>query len=166
LEPIQGEGGVRIPPPGYLKAVGELCKANGSLLIIDEEQTGFCRTGSFFAIDGEQIEADILTMGKGIAGGLPFAAFADLMHGIRGKGLLLAFDAGDDDKVAAITQACINQGLLVTPTRNGVVRLLPGLLITVEEIDEGMHRLDLALADLQKGWGPLCMQQRQVVNSR
>jgi len=76
LEPIQGEGGVRIPADNYLNRVSELCKANGSLLIIDEIQTGFCRTGTMFAISPLGVEADFLTMAKGIAGGFPFGAFA------------------------------------------------------------------------------------------
>ncbi|MCH7817437.1 MAG: aspartate aminotransferase family protein [Proteobacteria bacterium] len=78
LEPIQGEGGVRIPGNGYLKQVANLCRQHKALLIIDEIQTGFCRTGKFFALEHSemQVEPDILTMGKGIAGGFPFAAFA------------------------------------------------------------------------------------------
>lgn len=76
LEPIQGEGGVRIPSPGYLEAASELCRANGSLLIVDEIQTGFCRTGPMFSISPLSVEVDFLTMAKGIAGGFPFGAFA------------------------------------------------------------------------------------------
>jgi acetylornithine/N-succinyldiaminopimelate aminotransferase len=76
LEPIQGEGGVRIPSDGYLEQVSGLCKENGSLLIIDEIQTGFCRCGPMFAISPLRVEADFLTMAKGIAGGFPFGAFA------------------------------------------------------------------------------------------
>ena len=78
LEPIQGEGGVRIPDDEYFASVAFLCKERGVLLIIDEIQTGFCRTGKFFAIEHSQtsIAPDIMTMGKGIAGGFPFAAFA------------------------------------------------------------------------------------------
>jgi acetylornithine/N-succinyldiaminopimelate aminotransferase len=76
LEPIQGEGGVRIPSDGYLEQVSGLCKENGSLLIVDEIQTGFCRCGPMFAISPLRVEADFLTMAKGIAGGFPFGAFA------------------------------------------------------------------------------------------
>lgn len=76
LEPIQGEGGVIIPSDGYLKEISMMCKANGSLLIIDEVQTGFCRTGPMFAIGPLNVEADFMTMAKGIAGGFPFGAFA------------------------------------------------------------------------------------------
>jgi acetylornithine/N-succinyldiaminopimelate aminotransferase len=76
MEPIQGEGGVRIPSEGYLENVSRLCKANGSLLIVDEIQTGFCRTGPMFAVSETKAQADFLTMAKGIAGGFPFGAFA------------------------------------------------------------------------------------------
>ena len=76
LEPIQGEGGVRVPSINYLPQVSRLCRANGSLLIIDEVQTGFCRCGPMFAISPSGVQADFLTMAKGIAGGFPFGAFA------------------------------------------------------------------------------------------
>lgn len=76
LEPVQGEGGVVVPDDGYLQEVARLCKANGTLLIIDEIQTGFCRTGPMFAIGPLRVEADFMTMAKGIAGGFPFGAFA------------------------------------------------------------------------------------------
>jgi len=76
LEPVQGEGGVRVPAAGYLRGVSDLCRANGSLLIVDEVQTGFCRTGPMFAVSGSGANADFLTMAKGIAGGFPLGAFA------------------------------------------------------------------------------------------
>jgi acetylornithine/N-succinyldiaminopimelate aminotransferase len=76
LEPIQGEGGVHLPAKGYLEAVSALCEKNGSCLIIDEVQTGFCRTGPLFAIDGLKVNPDFFTLAKGIAGGFPFGAFA------------------------------------------------------------------------------------------
>ena len=76
LEPIQGEGGVRVPSEGYLTEVDNLCKKNGSLLIMDEIQTGFFRTGPAFITGSCGVKADFLTMAKGIAGGFPFGAFA------------------------------------------------------------------------------------------
>ena len=76
VEPVQGEGGVRIPSEGYLENVSRLCRENGTLLIVDEIQTGFCRTGPMFAIGETGAQADFLTMAKGIAGGFPFGAFA------------------------------------------------------------------------------------------
>jgi len=76
LEPVQGEGGVQVPSEHYLEEVGKLCKENGSLLIVDEVQTGFCRCGTMFAVSPLKVEVDFLTMAKGIAGGFPFGAFA------------------------------------------------------------------------------------------
>jgi len=74
VEPIQGEGGINVPDSDYLEKLSDLCQEHDVLLIADEIQTGFCRTGSMFASDGVKI--DILTMAKGIAGGFPFGAFA------------------------------------------------------------------------------------------
>jgi acetylornithine/LysW-gamma-L-lysine aminotransferase len=70
IEPIQGEGGIRVPTDGYLRGLRELCSANGSLLIIDEIQTGF-RTGAPLAFTREGIVPDILCLSKSIANGLP-----------------------------------------------------------------------------------------------
>ena len=71
LEPIQGEGGVHTPPPGYLKAVQEVCHERGALLIMDEIQTGIGRTGDWFASTYEGIQPDIVAIGKIIGGGVP-----------------------------------------------------------------------------------------------
>jgi acetylornithine/N-succinyldiaminopimelate aminotransferase len=76
LEPIQGEGGVRVPSEDYLSQVERMCEKNGSLLIVDEIQTGFCRTGPMFITGSLGVKADFLTMAKGLAGGFPFGAFA------------------------------------------------------------------------------------------
>jgi len=69
LEPIQGEGGVLIPPSGYLKKVSELCIKNNILFIADEIQTGLGRTGKLFACDHEDVKPDIMIIGKALAGG-------------------------------------------------------------------------------------------------
>ena len=209
LEPVQGEGGVRVPPKGYLQNVAALCEAHGALLIADEVQTGFCRTGSFFAVDAEQVRPDILTMGKGIAGGFPFAAFAlteavaagvnkgdhggtycgnplgcaaslavlryllehkiaervtrmgqfALQHlerlaqrypesivQVRGRGLLIGLQMHNDAQVSELTERCLALGLMVTPTRNAVLRIIPNLLITKDELLGGFETLESALA--------------------
>ncbi|WP_033341047.1 acetylornithine transaminase [Catenuloplanes japonicus] len=74
LEPIQGEGGVLVPPPGYLTAAREITTAKGALLALDEVQTGIGRTGHWFAHQAEGVEPDIVTLAKGLGGGLPIGA--------------------------------------------------------------------------------------------
>ena len=75
IEPIQGEAGVMLPNKGYLKALREHCSSTGTLLIFDEIQTGFGRTGSLFAFEQEDAIPDILCLAKGMGGGLPVGAF-------------------------------------------------------------------------------------------
>jgi acetylornithine/succinyldiaminopimelate/putrescine aminotransferase len=70
IEPIQGEGGINLPAPGYLEGLRELCDDRGSLLILDEVQTGMGRTGEWFAYQHYGIEPDILTCAKALAGGV------------------------------------------------------------------------------------------------
>ena len=74
LEPIMGEGGVVVPPDGYLVAAREITAAHGALLILDEVQTGVGRTGSFFAHHHDGITPDLVTLAKGLGGGLPIGA--------------------------------------------------------------------------------------------
>ena len=74
LEPVQGEGGVIAPPRGYLAAARAACDRVGALLILDEVQTGVGRTGSWFAYQTEGVEPDIITLAKGLAGGMPIGA--------------------------------------------------------------------------------------------
>lgn len=76
IEPIQGEGGVHIPSETYLKTAAALCRKNGTLMIADEVQTGFCRTGPMFVTADMGVAVDFITMAKGIAGGFPFGGFA------------------------------------------------------------------------------------------
>jgi predicted acetylornithine/succinylornithine family transaminase len=71
VEPIQAEGGIRVPPAGYLAALRALCTARGAVLIFDEVQTGVGRTGTFYAHQQENAVPDIITLAKGIAGGVP-----------------------------------------------------------------------------------------------
>ncbi|MFQ5580323.1 MAG: acetylornithine transaminase [Nitrospiria bacterium] len=74
LEPVQGEGGVRVPQKGYLSRVKKICSSNGILLILDEVQTGMGRTGRLFAYEDEGICPDIVTLAKGLGGGFPIGA--------------------------------------------------------------------------------------------
>ena len=75
LEPVQGEGGVNIPPPDYLKAVRQWCDEKGLLLILDEVQTGLGRLGTLFGYEQFDVEPDVMTLAKGLGGGVPIGAF-------------------------------------------------------------------------------------------
>ncbi|WP_174533323.1 4-aminobutyrate--2-oxoglutarate transaminase [Micromonospora chalcea] len=90
IEPIQGEGGFVVPAPGFLPALREWATAAGVVFVADEIQTGFCRTGDWFACEDEGVEPDLITLAKGIAGGLPLAAVtgrAELMDAVHVGGL-------------------------------------------------------------------------------
>jgi acetylornithine/LysW-gamma-L-lysine aminotransferase len=103
LEPIQGEGGVHRGADDYLNGVRELCDERGTLLIADEIQTGFCRTGRMFAVEHSGVQPDIMCVAKGIAGGVPMGAalFSDKikplvgMHGSTFGGNPLACAVAD-----------------------------------------------------------------------
>lgn len=93
IEPIQGEGGVNIPPPGYLRAVGDLCRKHGILVIADEIQTGLGRTGHWFESAAQGLDPDIITLAKPLGGGMvPIGAtivrkeiFGKMLHGLASK---------------------------------------------------------------------------------
>ncbi len=90
IEPIQGEGGFIVPAEGFLPALSQWTADNGALFIADEIQTGFCRTGRWFAVDHEGVIPDIITTAKGFAGGMPLAGVtgrAEIMNAIHEGGL-------------------------------------------------------------------------------
>lgn len=75
VEPVQGEGGVNVAPPGYLAGLRELTREAGALLVLDEIQTGIGRTGRWLALEHDGVVPDVITLGKGLGGGFPIAAF-------------------------------------------------------------------------------------------
>jgi 4-aminobutyrate aminotransferase/(S)-3-amino-2-methylpropionate transaminase len=90
IEPIQGEGGFIVPPKGFLPGLADYAKENGIVFIADEVQTGFGRTGKWFASEDENVEPDIITTAKGIAAGLPLSGVtgrAEIMDSIHLSGL-------------------------------------------------------------------------------
>lgn len=90
VEPIQGEGGIMIPPPGFLKQAETICRANNVLLILDEIQTGLARTGKMFAHQYDDVKPDGLTLGKALSGGFyPISAF------VSTKEVMDVFNPGD-----------------------------------------------------------------------
>lgn len=105
IEPVQGENGVVVPPKGYLEAAREITRATGTLLVLDEVQTGIGRCGTWFEYQAHQgVEPDLVTLAKGLGGGLPigatvaFGAAADLLapgqHGTTFGGNPIACAAG------------------------------------------------------------------------
>jgi 4-aminobutyrate aminotransferase / (S)-3-amino-2-methylpropionate transaminase / 5-aminovalerate transaminase len=90
IEPIQGEGGFIVPPKGFLPGLAKFAKDNGIVFVADEVQTGFGRTGKMFAIEHENVDADLITTAKGIAGGFPLAAVtgrAEMLDSVHASGL-------------------------------------------------------------------------------
>jgi acetylornithine/N-succinyldiaminopimelate aminotransferase len=197
IEPVQGEGGVQIPPDGYLEGLRRIADDNGCLLIFDEVQTCMGRTGTWFGYQQFNVKPDVLTMAKGIAAGVACGAVIttnelapDLrpgMHASTFGGNPIAMAAGcatvrmieDEgllDNVAEMsarfrshfeelkselsiieeirtcgmmigvdlsipsTQAvgkCMEKGVLINATQGTVVRLLPALNVSAEQVDEG-----------------------------
>jgi len=210
LEPVQGAGGVNLPAPGYLKAVRRWCDEKGLRLIFDEIQTGVGRLGTLWGYQTYGVEPDIMTIAKGLGGGVPIGAFlakedtaavfqpgdhgttfggnpltcatalavldyvikndvpgaaeqagAYLIKGlkklqkgypfikeVRGQGLLVAFEF-DREIAAAVLTACLATGVLVNAVKPNAIRLMPPLVITNEEIDEGLARIGKALATIK-----------------
>jgi acetylornithine/N-succinyldiaminopimelate aminotransferase len=211
IEPIQGEGGVRLVPPGFLRGLREICDRRGLLLIFDEVQTGVGRTGRFYAYEHCGIHPDILTSAKGIGGGFPMSAClatADAARGltagvhgttfggnplamavgnatldvilapgflervarlgldmrqrlaelkdrrgevieeIRGEGLLIGLKLKAPP--ADFAAEALKQRILVIPAGDNVVRILPPLVVSDEELAEGVRRLDAACAAVEE----------------
>ena len=212
IEPIQGEGGFIVPAEGFLPALSQWTTANGVVFIADEIQSGFCRTGDWFAVDHEGVVPDLVTTAKGLAGGMPLAAVtgrAEIMNqvhegglggtyggnpvaaaaalatiktlrdrnlasrareleavilkglrslqqdvaiigDVRGRGAMIAFELvqpGTKDANAAAAKSivayCNQHGVVVLAcgTYGNVIRLLPPLVITDEQLHDGLDVL-------------------------
>ncbi|KAB7704734.1 aminotransferase class III-fold pyridoxal phosphate-dependent enzyme [Bacillus aerolatus] len=220
IEPVLGEGGYIIPPAGWLRKIREICDRHGILLIFDEVQTGFGRTGEWFAAQAFDVTPDIMAIAKGIAAGLPLSATVaskELMqkwplgaHGttfggnpmacsaalasleiieeesllentkemgkyalaelqklkekhpvigsIRGIGLMIGIEITDPatgmpdgEGVMRILDAALEKGVLFYLCGNSgeVIRMIPPLIVTKEQIDEGLNILDEALTEYE-----------------
>jgi len=134
VEPIQGEGGVIVPDDGYLSRLRELCNNRGILLILDEVQTGFGRTGSLFAFQTEGIEPDILTMAKAFGGGLPLGG------ALAGEEVAKAFSPGDH-------ATTFGGNPVTTAAANAVLRVIKIEDLLKRSVEMGA-RLMARLADL------------------
>ncbi|MFF5056928.1 acetylornithine transaminase [Micromonospora sp. NPDC000663] len=148
LEPIQGENGVVVPPAGYLAAAREITARHGALLVLDEVQTGIGRTGHWFAHQAEGVEPDVVTLAKGLGGGLPigatvaFGRAADLLtpgsHGTTFGGNPVSCAAA-----LAVVATIANEGLLDHVKRVG------------ERLRRGVEALGHPLIDGVRGAGLL-----------
>jgi acetylornithine/LysW-gamma-L-lysine aminotransferase len=163
LEPVLGEGGVIPSPPGYLESIRELCNTRGSLMILDEIQTGFGRTGAMFAYEKYGVVPDIICLAKSIAGGLPMGAVvatekasnipknahgstglknldSPIIRESRGFGLMLGLEL--KKRSAPYLQALIKEGVLALPAGKNVIRFLPPLVIDKAQIDIVLDKLE------------------------
>jgi acetylornithine aminotransferase len=148
LEPIQGENGVIVPPAGYLAAAREIATAAGALLVLDEVQTGVGRTGHWFEHQAQGVEPDVVTLAKGLGGGLPigatvaFGAAADLLtpgkHGSTFGGNPVSCAAA-----LAVLDTIESEGVLENVKRQG------------ERLREGIEALGHPLVDHVRGAGLL-----------
>ncbi|UUN25876.1 acetylornithine transaminase [Streptomyces sp. FIT100] len=146
IEPVQGENGVVVPPAGYLKAAREITRATGTLLVLDEVQTGIGRTGHWFEHQAQGIEPDIVTLAKGLGGGLPlgaaiaFGEAADL------------FRPGHHGTTFGGNPVACAAGLAVLRTLDG---RLDEVKRTGERLRDGIESLDHPLVSHVRGAGLL-----------
>jgi 4-aminobutyrate aminotransferase/(S)-3-amino-2-methylpropionate transaminase len=170
VEPVMGEGGFYIAPPEFLQALRKLCDQHGIVLVIDEIQTGFARTGRMFAIEHAGVEPDLMTMAKSLAGGFPLAAVvgkANIMDA-PGPGGLGGTYAGSPIACAAalavleviaeekLCERSVQIGRLLVDALRGAAKTLPaigevrglGAMVAIELVKNGdAHQPD---ADLTK----------------
>jgi acetylornithine/N-succinyldiaminopimelate aminotransferase len=148
LEPIQGENGIVVPPPGYLTAVRRITARHGALLVLDEVQTGVGRTGHWFAHQAEGVEPDIVTLAKGLGGGLPIGAclaFGDAaaLLGPGSHGTTFGGNPVSCAAALAVISTIASEGLLDHVKRIG------------ERIRRGVEALDHPLVAEVRGAGLL-----------
>jgi len=211
IEPIMGEGGVRVVVPTFLRALRELCEQNGLLLVFDEVQTGMGRTGELFAYQRAGVAPDIMALAKALGGGFPVGAclatreaakgmttgthgstfggnplamsvanavldvmlapgfldrvrqtgllfkqrlarikdsYPSLIAEVRGEGLLIGLRAVLP--VGELVDALRAEKMITVPSGDNVVRLLPPLIVSEQEIGEAIARLDRACARLNR----------------
>jgi 4-aminobutyrate aminotransferase / (S)-3-amino-2-methylpropionate transaminase / 5-aminovalerate transaminase len=131
IEPIQGEGGFIVPPDGFLPGLAQYCADHGIVFVADEVQSGFCRTGDWFAVDHEGVVPDLVLTAKGIAGGLPLAGVtgrAELMDAVHVGGLGGTFGGNPVACAAALgsIETMAKEDLPAAARRIGAV-MLPAL---------------------------------------
>jgi 4-aminobutyrate aminotransferase/(S)-3-amino-2-methylpropionate transaminase len=139
VEPIQGEGGFIVPAPGFLPALAAWCRQNDVLLVADEVQTGFARTGAMFACEHEGVVPDLVTTAKGIAGGMPLAAVtgrAELMDSVHAGGLGGTFGGNPVACAAALAAIDAYEGADLAAAARRIEELaMPRLTALAERLD-------------------------------
>jgi len=221
IEPIMGEGGVRVVVPTFLRALRELCEQNGLLLVFDEVQTGMGRTGELFAYQRAGVAPDIMALAKALGGGFPVGAclatreaakgmttgthgstfggnplamsvanavldvmlapgfldrvrqtgllfkqrlaqikdsYPSLIAEVRGDGLLIGLRAVVP--AGELVDALRAEKMITVPSGDNVVRLLPPLIVSEQEIGEAIARLDRACARLNRAAPTPCSPTR------
>ena len=205
LEAVQGEGGIHPATPEFLQTAQEVCRERGALLIVDEIQSGMGRTGKMFAFQHYGVQPDLVTLAKGIAGGVPMGAVligervaplkpgihgttfggnplaaaaslatlevleeenlpqraaetgtyflerlqaikSPLIRDVRGLGLMIGVEL--KQKVAPVIQGLMAHGVLALPAGLTVVRFLPPLVITREQVDEVVAAFEAVLGTM------------------
>ena len=208
IEPVQGEGGVNVPDPDYLRSVQEFCKSKNILFILDEVQTGMGRLGTLFGYQRFQgVEPDVMTLAKALGSGAPLGAFCskefcsvlepgdhgstfggnalttsagaaaaefmvknnipetalesgkymmdklsvlmkkfDFISEIRGMGLLIGIEMNQDISGEIVGKA-LEKGLLINAVRPNMIRFMPPLNVSIEEIDQAIEVISEILED-------------------
>jgi acetylornithine aminotransferase/acetylornithine/N-succinyldiaminopimelate aminotransferase len=174
VEPIQGEGGVKCPPAGYLKGLRELCDEKGILLILDEVQTGVGRTGELFAHQGAGMTPHAMTVAKGIAGGLPMGALLateDVAASLTPGSHASTFGGNPVAAAAAMATLSIlvDDGLLeaMVPVARRFREGLEGMARSYPQVVEVRGRGLMLGMELKEPGRPIveaCMRRRLLVN--
>ncbi len=141
IEPIQGEGGFIVPAPGFLGAIADWCRANDVVFIADEIQSGFCRTGDWFALNDEGVTADLVTTAKGIAGGMPLAAVtgrADLMEAVHEGGLGGTYGGNPVACAAAVAAISVMEETDLAARARSIGKVMTSVLRTLSERLDGI----------------------------
>ncbi|NYI08186.1 4-aminobutyrate--2-oxoglutarate transaminase [Allostreptomyces psammosilenae] len=136
VEPILGEGGFIVPARGFLPRVAEFCRANGIVFVADEIQTGFCRTGQWFACEDEDLVPDLITTAKGIAGGLPLAAVtgrAEIMDAAHAGGLGGTYGGNPVACAAALGAIETMERLDLNAAARRIEKIMKGRLLELAE---------------------------------
>lgn len=143
IEPVQGEGGVHPATMEFMTGLREFCDENGMLLLIDELQTGWCRTGAVMSYMNYGIKPDIVSMAKGLGGGMPIGAICAT------KEVSKAFSAGSHGTtfgghpvscaaaLAEITEL-LDRHLLITAIGAHTIRMVPPLILNEEDVDKAV----------------------------